>query len=100
MINLRILRIAKGYSQQKLGKIIGVNANTICQWELGIRQPDIDMLIRLSDLFEVSVDFLINKEKINSDNKLYDVIKKLQLVKKDKLNDVYEFIEEIIRKQK
>ncbi len=59
MKNLVNLRKAKGLSQQKLGKEIGLARNTICQYESGNRVPDVDTLIKIAQYFNISVDYLL-----------------------------------------
>lgn len=61
-MNLRNLRNAKNYSQQKLANLIGVSRSTIAMWETGASQPDNDTLSRLADFFGVSVDYLLGRE--------------------------------------
>ncbi len=55
------LRKQHGYSQVSLGKAINRAQNTICNWENGNREPDIESLILLSSLFGVSIDYLLGK---------------------------------------
>lgn len=67
-MNLRTLRNAKNYSQQKLANIIGVSRSTIAMWETGASQPDNDTLKRLADLFGVSVDYLLGRDDSHHNN--------------------------------
>lgn len=53
------LRKEKGMNQQQLGKALGAAQNTISNWELGKRDPDYTMCIRLADFFGVSLDYLL-----------------------------------------
>ena len=56
------LRKQKEISQSKLGEILGVAQNTICNWEMGNRQPDNDSLFRMADLFGVTIDYILGRE--------------------------------------
>lgn len=56
------LRTAKHLSQTDLGKIFNVAQNTVSQWELGTRNIDNNMLIRLADYYQVSIDYLLGYE--------------------------------------
>ena len=60
-ISLKQLRIEKGLSQRRLGEKLGFCNQTISFWESGQREPDLDALIKISDFFEVSTDFLLGK---------------------------------------
>lgn len=59
MLHRRIveLRKAKKITQEKLASKIGVTRSALSQYELGIRQPDYDIINRIADFFEVSVDW-------------------------------------------
>lgn len=61
-IKLKELRIERGLSQRKLGEILGFCNQTVSFWETGSREPDLDALVKIADYFNVSVDFLLNRE--------------------------------------
>lgn len=61
-LKLKELRIEKGLSQRKLGEILGFCNQTVSFWETGSREPDLDAIVKIADFFEVSVDFLLNRE--------------------------------------
>lgn len=56
------LRKSRGLTQAALGAAIGVAQNTVANWEAAKREPDLEMLIRLSDFFKVSVDWLLARK--------------------------------------
>jgi transcriptional regulator with XRE-family HTH domain len=57
--NLRILRKQQGLSQKELGLKVGVNASRIRDYELGICEPNLDLLLKLSETLGVNLnDFL------------------------------------------
>lgn len=39
--------------------MLSVDQRTISNWEKGIRQPDYEMLVRISQCFNVSTDYLL-----------------------------------------
>lgn len=57
--NIKKLRISRGLNQVELGKALGVAKQTISNWENNNIQPSIDMLLKISDYFSVSTDFLL-----------------------------------------
>ena len=59
LINLRKQKIL---SQEELAEKLNVTRQTISKWELGQTKPDIDKIKEMSELFEVSVEELINDE--------------------------------------
>ena len=52
------LRLKKELTQERLADYLCVSHQAISKWENGIAVPDIDILLSLSQLFEVSVDYL------------------------------------------
>ena len=60
-MKLRELRKSKNVSQAKLGSILGVTAQTILNWENGIYEPNISQLIKISDYFNVTIDYLVER---------------------------------------
>ncbi len=58
---LKALRHDKNMLQQDLADHLKVSKSTISGWEVGRNQPDYDILIELSILFGVSVDYLIGR---------------------------------------
>ena len=59
--NLKQLRTEQGLSQRGLGEKLGFCNQTVSFWESGQREPDLDALVKISDFFEVSIDFLLGK---------------------------------------
>lgn len=52
-------RLSKGYTQKQVATALGVTYNAISQYESGVREPSIDLLIKLCKFFDVSADYLI-----------------------------------------
>lgn len=68
---LKKLRNKFGYTQRELSNILGIKQTTISNYEKGLRFPDADKLKQISDLFNVSIDYLLNgedKKIINKNN--------------------------------
>ena len=61
-MRLKELREQRGISQTELANFLGVVRSTICQYEKGNRRPYINILGKLSDYFNVSVDYLLGRE--------------------------------------
>ena len=60
-MNLKEIRTSVGWSQTKLSEKIGVSRSTIAMWETNGSQPDNDNLLKLSEVFGVSVDYLLGR---------------------------------------
>ena len=57
--NIENRRRAAGLTQAGLGKLIGVTPGAIANWEVGTRNPGIETLVKLADIFGCKVDDLI-----------------------------------------
>lgn len=53
------LRKQKGLSQEELANRLNVSRQTVSKWEVGDSTPDMEKLIAMSDLFDVSLDMLV-----------------------------------------
>lgn len=58
---VRELRLEKGLSRKELAEKLGTLQRNISYWELGQRECGFDMLIKISDVLDVSVDYLLGK---------------------------------------
>lgn len=56
------LRTARGLSQGELAERLDVSRQSVSKWETGQSVPDLDKIIRLADLYGVSVDELVREE--------------------------------------
>lgn len=61
MNRIKELRKKKEINQKDLGDVIGVAANSISQYESGSREPSIEILNKLADFFNVSIDYLLGR---------------------------------------
>lgn len=58
---LLALRTEKGLSQEDLAEQMGVSRQSVSKWETGQSVPDLDKIIRLADLFDVTADELVRE---------------------------------------
>lgn len=57
------LRKEHGFSQEDLAQRIDVSRQSISKWELNESSPDADNLRKLSNLFKVSIDYILDDEQ-------------------------------------
>lgn len=57
------LRTRLGLSQEELAEKLGVSRQSVSKWETGQSVPDLEKIIKLADLFGVSVDELVREEE-------------------------------------
>lgn len=57
------LRKKEGLSQEELGHKLNVTRQTVSKWELGQTTPEMDKLIEISKMFNISMDELVNESE-------------------------------------
>ena len=65
MIGLVEIRKKKGYSQLKVAMDLNISREALSYYENGKRNPDISTLIKLSNYFNVSIDYLITGKEFS-----------------------------------
>lgn len=86
--NLKFLRNLKGMTQGELAKKMDKDYSTIGKWELGQRNPIMADIIKIADIFNVSVQDLVEKDlRIKDDSLPSNELDILYSKSKDILND-------------
>ncbi len=57
--NLKYFRKKKGYTQEQIAEKIGVSRQAVAKWERGEALPDIENIMALADIYEVTIDSLV-----------------------------------------
>lgn len=57
------IRKAKGLTQTELGEIIGRGYSSISKYENGSQKPELDTVVELADILNVSIDYLVGKKE-------------------------------------
>ena len=65
----RELRKQKGLTQIELAKMVNVQQTTVSKWEVGRAVPDYPVLLKLAELYGVSVDYLLGREAITPEER-------------------------------
>ena len=60
MKGLKMVRKSRNLNQLKVAMDLNISRETLSHYECGKREPSLDMLNKLSEYFNVSIDFLIN----------------------------------------
>lgn len=55
-----------GYTQKQLAQLLNVSQQTVGSWEVGRTEPDAKTLTKLSNVFNVSVDYLTGNDTLTS----------------------------------
>lgn len=59
--NLKNIRVDRDIKQKDIAKILNVSQNTYSQYETGIIALTAEVLIKLSDFYNVSIDYLLDR---------------------------------------
>lgn len=68
---IKKLRFEKGYDQQDICDFLNIEQSTLSNYENNRRTPKLEMIVKMADFFEVTTDYLLDRE--------------IELTKKDKI---------------
>lgn len=63
---IRELRLEKGITQVRLSMELGVTQETISAYEVGKHLPSLTTLMKLSELFNASMDYIMNRSDVRN----------------------------------
>ena len=69
-VDLKVQRILKGVSQEKMVEDLNISRSKVSSWETGRREMSLYDAVIISDYFDVSMDNLFNKKALNSEQVL------------------------------
>lgn len=58
---IKTLRKQNGYTQQQVADKVNVSRSAYSQYEMGLKQPTIDTLYQLAELYKCSIDYLVGR---------------------------------------
>lgn len=92
---IKVNRQKKGWSQDELAKHLNISRQAISKWETGESQPDVDKLLAMSEIFNITLDELIKGKIQIKENKtgrtMADFLYELIPVLKENLVDILAF---------
>ena len=69
------LRKQKGLSQEELANRLNVSRQTISKWEVGESSPDMEKLVAISELFDISLDELVLDKVVKKEETSEQIVK-------------------------
>lgn len=98
---LKSLRNSKKLSQRELAERFNISQSAIAYYESGKKEPNHEMLQRLADFFKVSIDYLLGRTGIRTDEELdqivdqelQDIIQKYEKMDKEERREFRQFFE-------
>ena len=65
MIGLKAIRKQKKLNQQKVAMDLHISRESLSYYENGKREPSLELLVQMSDYFNVSINYLITGKEFN-----------------------------------
>jgi transcriptional regulator with XRE-family HTH domain len=94
------LRKRKGLSQAALGKLIGTSGDIIGRYERGVITPSIDVMIKMADALEVSLDYLTGKISMELDKSALERLEDIAKMPEDEQESIFKVVDALIRDYK
>ena len=92
--NIKILRGEHKMSQQRLADALGISQQSVNKYENQNVQPDIDILMRMADFFDTSIDYIVGhtevRRKIESTEAHYLNTDEAKLISRYRILDIDE----------
>lgn len=79
---LKTLRKINVLTQKELAEKLKIKQNSYSDWENGKSEPNIEMLVRIADYFDVSLDYLMGGKMKNITEEVSLCLKKLRMKRK------------------
>ena len=92
------LRKKKNWSQEELAKKVNTSRVMIGNYERNTNMPSIDILLKIANVFDVSIDYLVGEGQVSAYNK--DVLKRIddiELLDEETKNKLFFLIDNVIQ---
>lgn len=76
-LRIREFREELGLTQSGLAKQVGTLQRNVSNWENGVNEPDCATLLKLAELFKISLDELFGREQVGEAYKLHGIDRQL-----------------------
>jgi transcriptional regulator with XRE-family HTH domain len=95
--HILLLRKKKGLSQADLGKAIGTSGDIIGRYERDAMSPSIEVIMRLADTLDVSLDFLVGRSKVQLDRDALERFEDIAKLSEEKRAYLFSLIDMCLR---
>lgn len=85
--NIKKLRKEYGLSQEELSKRLGIARSSVANYENGQNFPNMDILVKLSEIFNCSIDYILGKSDYKNEEDFWkkhssDIVKDINIIQK------------------
>jgi transcriptional regulator with XRE-family HTH domain len=98
--HITVLRKRKNLSQGDLGKAIGTSGDIIGRYERDEVNPSIEVVMKIADQLEVSIDYLVGKTDLLLDGAVVKRITDIQKLDADERKHVFALLDAFLRDSK
>lgn len=95
--NMLLIRKKKGLSQADLGKMIGTSGDVVGRYERGDITPSVEVVSKIADALEVSVDYLLGKTQLELDKQALKRLEDISKLPEDNKKFVLNLIDMALR---
>lgn len=92
---LLTLRKAKDLTQEQLAEKLNVSRQSVSKWESGQATPDLEKIVEISAIFDVTTDYLLKSSEIDDLSVKTEMLEKQQqmmLVREQKQHRIFECV--------
>lgn len=95
------LRKSKNWSQEDLAKEINASRIMIGKYERNDNSPSVEVLVKLAQIFEVSIDYLVGQGKnATFDHKTLQRLEEMEQLSEQDKQKIFDYLDLIIRDNK
>ena len=99
MLGKRITEVRKKrkLSQAALGQLIDTSGDMVGRYEREVITPSIDVVIKIAEALEISLDYLVGKTSMKLDNVMLHRLEKVEEMPEEERNVIYRVLDALIR---
>lgn len=95
--HIMLLRKQKGVSQADLGRTIGTSGDIIGRYERDAMVPSIEVIIKIADVLEGSIDYLVGKTTVQLDKTTLKRLQDIQKLSEENRHEIFMVVDALIR---
>jgi len=95
--HILILRKKLNLSQSALGKKVDTSGDIIGRYERDIMMPSIEVIMKIADALNVSIDFLVGKTTLELDNNTLKRVEEVSKLNDEEKDKIFMVIDALIR---
>lgn len=95
--HILILRKKHNLSQAALGKLVDTSGDIIGRYERDIMTPSIEVIMKIADALNVSIDFLVGKTTLELDTNVLKRVEEVSKLSEEEREKIFMVIDALIR---